>query len=62
MAIELMPVIEGGHYCGCMNCGPMKTQLCMESVIAVGFGSAFLSKDGEIILDENDSEEFHTVE
>lgn len=61
MAVKLLPVIEGGHFCGCLSCGPMKTQLCRDNLIAVGFGSAHLSRDGEIVLDENDSGEFHTV-
>lgn len=60
MSFEKLPVLEGGPS-GCLCCGPMKSQLCRESIIAVGFGDAHLSRDGEIILSENDSEEFHTV-
>lgn len=47
----LLPAIEGGaSSCGC--CGATKSQLCAESRIAVGFGDAKLTKDGETIWSE----------
>jgi len=49
MPFELMPVIEGGQSCGCLNCGATKTQLCGDSRIAVGFGAAYLSRDDETV-------------
>lgn len=61
MAFEKLPVIEGGQYCGCLLCGPTRTQLCRDSLIAVGFGTAMLTRDGEVMLSEGDSDDFHTV-
>lgn len=61
MPFEKLPVIEAAQYCGCLNCGPLRTQLCRDTLIAVGFGSAMLTRDGEVILEEGDSDDFHTV-
>ncbi len=37
--------------CGCLNCGSKPEFAPMEMVIAVGFGSAYVSKDGVEVLD-----------
>jgi hypothetical protein len=50
-----LPGIEGGHG-GCLNCGFQHAVLPMEAVIAVGFGSASLTKGDECIYDEQDVE------
>ena len=63
MSVELMPVIEGGQPSPCLCCGPRKSQLCAESRIAVGFGMAALTKDGECVWMEqsHDWDECMTV-
>lgn len=64
MPFELLPIVEGGdsHPCGC--CSPSRTQLCKDSRIAVGFGDARLTKDGETVWQESGHEwdECMTVE
>lgn len=64
MSVELLPSIEGGTPSPCLCCGPMKGQLCKESRIAVGFGMAALTKDGEPIWMEEgqDWDDCMTVE
>lgn len=47
-----LPGIEGGHG-GCLNCGFQHAILPMNSIIAVGFGSATLEKGDQLIYDEN---------
>lgn len=62
MPFELLPAIEGGFHSGCLCCGPTKSQLCRDNLIAVGFGFAVLTRDGVTVLqEETDSEDFHTV-
>jgi hypothetical protein len=48
-----LPAIEGGQPSPCLCCGPRKSQLCKDSRIAVGFGSASLTVDGVTIWQEN---------
>lgn len=48
-----LPGIEGGPG-GCLHCGYQYSTLPMDAVIAVGFGSAMLLKDGECVYDEQD--------
>lgn len=44
------PIIEGSkNQCKC--CPPIPTQACMNKVIAVGFGAAYVSRDGLLVLD-----------
>ena len=61
MPYEKQPVIEGGFHGGCLCCGPTKSHLCRENLIAVGFGFAALTRDGETIFQEDSSDDFHTV-
>lgn len=60
-----LPPIEGGHG-GCLHCGYQHDVLPMEAVIAVGFGSACLTKGNQTVYDEQDtpkdSEDYMTVE
>lgn len=65
MSVTLLPAIEGGQPAPCICCGPMKGQLCKDSRIAVGFGMAALTKDGECVWSESygmDWEDCMTVE
>ena len=48
---EKLPGIEGGHG-GCLNCGYQHAALPMDAVIAVGFGDASLTKDGDAVYEE----------
>lgn len=60
---EQLPVLENGYNpCGC--CPPIPSQLCSNAVIAVGFGYAALTKDGEAIWTEQgqDWDDCMTVE
>ena len=65
MTWEKLPAIEGGSG-GCLHCGYQHDVLPMEAIIAVGFGSASLTKDGECIHDGeralHDEKEPWTVE
>jgi hypothetical protein len=53
MTWEKLKPIEGG-FGGCLNCGYQHDILPMEAVIAVGFGSASLTKGDETVYDEQD--------
>ena len=63
MTWEKLKAIEGGHG-GCLNCGYQHDILPMDAVIAVGFGSAYLTKDGRFVYDELEVEDdnYMTVE
>lgn len=52
----LRPAIVGGTK-GCLCCGAMHAYLPAESIIAVGFGSAFCSKGRDVVYDERDAKE-----
>jgi len=45
--------IEAKHIV-CLNCGDNHDVFSMNGVIAVGFGSAYLEKDGKIIWSEDE--------
>ena len=45
------PAIEG-TFGGCLNCGPRPSYFPADGVIAVGFGSATLTKDNKLVYDE----------
>jgi hypothetical protein len=54
---EKLPAIEGG-YGGCLICGYQHAVLPVgESIIAVGFGDASLSRDGETVYQEDPQHE-----
>lgn len=46
-----LPAITGAHS-GCLNCGPRPDIFPPTGLIAVGFGSAVVTKDGEVIYSE----------
>lgn len=56
---ENLPPIQGGLG-GCLNCGEQPELLPMESLIAVGFGVATLTKDGTTVYDEKGVEDGET--
>jgi hypothetical protein len=65
MSFEKLPAVEGSV--ACLTCGAgARSDLEMERHIAVGFGSAGYSKDGETLWDEqeagDDWEKMHTVQ
>lgn len=41
--------------CGCLNCSTRYTTAPMEMMIAVGFGDARVTKNGETVYNENES-------
>jgi len=51
---EKLPAIKGGHG-GCLHCGYQHDVLPLDAIIAVGFGSAGVTKDGECVWDEQDA-------
>lgn len=53
MSYEIMKPIEGGNG-GCLNCGYQYSILPMDSLIAVGFGYAAVTKNGKEIYNEDD--------
>ncbi|MEJ8547166.1 hypothetical protein [Brevibacillus borstelensis] len=53
MAYEKLPGIEGGRG-GCVCCGCQHQHLPMSSLIAVGFGVAQVTKNGQVVYDELD--------
>lgn len=55
LGFEKLPAIEGGNG-GCLHCGYQHEILPMDAVIAVGFGSAELEKDGDIVWMESGQE------
>lgn len=58
MSFKIVPQIkENELHLGCLNCSTAASKAPMDMVISVGFGSAFATKDGEIIYDERDIKE-----
>lgn len=59
MPFDKLPAIEGGSG-GCTQCGYQHAILPMDAMIAVGFGEASVTKDGEEVWSElhnaNDAE------
>lgn len=56
---EKLPAVEGSVACNICGCGA-RSDLPMDRVIGVGFGSAGYSKDGEPLWSEN-GEEFEEL-
>lgn len=57
MPFDLQPTIEDAPV-NCLCCGPIKGHLCKEHRIAVGFGSAALLKDGQVVWSERHEMEY----
>jgi hypothetical protein len=55
-----LPAIEEGCIKGCLNCGVRHSILPMDAIIAVGFGSADVTRDGAWIMGEQ-GDEYPTV-
>ena len=56
MTWERLPAIaerDAGLKSGCLTCGPQPVAIDMGAVIAVGFGSAGVTKDGDEVWSEN---------
>lgn len=56
MAFTRLPALPGRNN-PCLNCPPIETLIDLDRHIAVGFGAAYLSKNGETIWDENQGED-----
>lgn len=55
MSFEKLPAIEGGSG-GCACCGYQYSHLPLQSLIAVGFGHAAVTKNGEEVYNEMNAE------
>jgi len=49
---KLQPLAEAGIHIGCLNCSTAARVAPLGMRIEVGFGSAFASKDGEVVYQE----------
>lgn len=53
MSFEKLPAIDkNGLHVGCLNCSTAALIAPMNMIIAVGFGSAYVTKDDECVYDE----------
>lgn len=62
---EKLPAVElKDLHVGCLNCSTAALVAPLDMLIAVGFGSAYVTKDGEIVYDEQrvEDEKFWTVQ
>lgn len=51
MTFVFLPAIEGGTG-GCLHCGAQHAVLPMDALIAVGFGDASVTRNGELVYSE----------
>jgi len=58
---ERLPAVAGGRN-PCLNCPPIVAKLDMRRPIAVGFGDAHVSRDGETIYREEPDGPYRTVQ
>ena len=63
MTWEKLPSVDPGHN-PCLHCPDPLPVLAMESIVAVGFGGAYLERDGRMALDGEDPkrEDYLTVQ
>jgi len=54
---KLPPIEKENLHIGCLNCSSAALEAPLDMVIAVGFGSATVTKDGKTIYDERDAGE-----
>lgn len=47
---------------GCLNCPPVERIALMWMLIAVGFGCAYVSRDDDVVFEERQDEEYHSLE
>ena len=53
MTWKKLPAVENpGYRSGCLNCGPQPTIISLETELAMGFGSATVTKDDLGIYDD----------
>jgi hypothetical protein len=65
MSYEKLPAIAAKDlHVGCLNCSSAALVAPLDMVIAVGFGSSYVTKDGEIVYDEQlvDDGKYWTVQ
>lgn len=63
MKYKLLPPVEAKNiYVGCACCSTACQIAHMDMAIAVGFGSANVTKDGDLIYDEREGEDIWTVQ
>lgn len=60
-SVKLLPAIRPTKK-PCLCCGSLDQHLPMDAVIAVGFGSAFCSMDGKVVIEERRGDEYYTVQ
>ncbi len=48
-----LPPYEGRPYQGCLNCPPVKRRAVLDTLVAVGFGYAAVTKDGKSVFSES---------
>ena len=52
MAWEKLPAYTGKVYQGCLHASPVEETAPLDTMVAVGFGSALITKDGEVVYSE----------
>jgi hypothetical protein len=57
---EKLPPVKGG-VAGCLNCGLAHDTLPLNAIVAVGFGDAHVSKDGEVVWREDNRKRLPTL-
>jgi hypothetical protein len=64
MAWTKVEPYKGQIHHGCVNCGGTHEIAPMDMLIAVGFGSAYATKDDEVVYDEQSAkdEDFATLQ
>lgn len=63
---EKLPPYTGEVHQGCLCCPPVEAKAPMGMIIAVGFGDARVTRDGDTIFDENNApetdEDYHSLQ
>ena len=62
MTWEKLPPYKGPIHQGCLTCPPLGEIAQLDMLIAVGFGCAMVTKDGEVVFSEScDDNEYHVL-